>query len=1008
MNLITSDHPGSIKKYFITLLAALLAAFFACPVNAFTFENPASKRGDFTLRSVTPFESYDSIVYVYEHDRTGAKVMYIKNDDPDRYFMLEFETPSSSDKGTAHVFEHSAMNGSVKYPSRSLASAVRSRSYVSFMNAFTKDACTIYPIASMSEAQLLKFADYYSDLCFEPLILEDEDIFRSEGWRLSLDDPDGEITVNGTIYSEMKGSYTPQMEASKKAMGLLYGDCSASYVAGGIPEDILTLSYDEVKSFHGMYYIPSNCTAYLYGDIGNLDAFLDLLDGYFDRFDKKGVSPQKREDSAYSGYTERRFGFPSSEENNAPNASEMVFAIDLDRPSDDELEEMYAFAKCCNLEYSTPQLALRSLFPGSDFGFSVICDDGDAAFVVSASGMQEDEAPYLRRAVAEILYAMYTDGLGEDELDYFRKRMESDAVLATEGGESTINLLASIANYNSVGRGELFYVKMRDRMSDMGWFANDVVKRSCARILIPEEKSAMSIVTPDRELYEENSRVLSNSLKKITGNMSAADRKKLVADTKRIVEKASDDPTEYLDELSAVSLHDLPDETAKPEVSDTTDDKDVRHITVYTDENHADAARIYLDASYVPEDMLGYLALYVDLVNGSFVPASDHERGDIPYLVSKCTGSGQEISLIVSSSGEDYTPYVTVDFISSPDTLADAFDMAYERLFESSFDDAAMIEDGILSVMSAVGSTISSNPELLACYTGAAGANGIGYYERTHYIEYYDFLKKLSEEIGNDDGTVAAKLREAAGYINAADGAVIAFAAGKKEEKNCSECADDFTARLGKRKGKRAEYESTGYDSPLGIVIPGMVGSNALAVSDAGLLGLDGDHASDAVALSLMVDAYIKPLTRNAYGAYSSAYMDRYPAVAVFTGKDPNTIRTFEVFSNMGSAWKEIRGSMSQEDLEDYVITLYSKESQSAGVIGDALTVVSDMVAGRGSDVKSRTLSELKSIKLSDLEKYDGFFESFANEGKKVSAAPLKLLDEHKDDYVRILDPFAN
>ena len=86
------------------------------------------KEKDYSLKSVTGFESYDSKVFVYEHKRTGAKVEFIINDDPDRYFMLEFRTRPSDNKGTAHVFEHSAMNGSVKYPSRSLSSAVRSRS----------------------------------------------------------------------------------------------------------------------------------------------------------------------------------------------------------------------------------------------------------------------------------------------------------------------------------------------------------------------------------------------------------------------------------------------------------------------------------------------------------------------------------------------------------------------------------------------------------------------------------------------------------------------------------------------------------------------------------------------------------------------------------------------------------------------------------------------------------------------------------------------------------------
>ena len=109
------------------------------------------------------------------------------------------------------------------------------------MNACTKEACTLYPVASQSEKQLLKLADLYADLCFEPMILEDEDIFRSEAWRLSLEDPDGDLRINGTIYSEMSGKYSADMAAQNHAMELLYPGCVSSYAVGGIPGEILTL-----------------------------------------------------------------------------------------------------------------------------------------------------------------------------------------------------------------------------------------------------------------------------------------------------------------------------------------------------------------------------------------------------------------------------------------------------------------------------------------------------------------------------------------------------------------------------------------------------------------------------------------------------------------------------------------------------------------------------------------------------------------------------------------------
>ncbi|MBR6158809.1 MAG: insulinase family protein [Lachnospiraceae bacterium] len=283
----------------IAMLTASVLIFGECVTEVYAKSGVAAgekktytageKTGGFTVSDTYDFESFDAKVSLFSHTQSGAKVVLIQNDDPNRFFMLEFDTKAENNKGTAHVLEHSIMSGSAKYPSRSLAGALSSRAYLTYMNAFTKNASTSFPVASLSEKQLLKMAQYYTDLCFDPMILRDEDIFSSEAWRFTVDDTTGELGVNGTIYSEMSGRYSSDMAAMAKAAGLLYPGCPSSYIAGGIPQDILTLSYEEVKDFYKKYYKPSECTAYLYGDIKDAKAFLDLLDERFSGYE----APQK-------------------------------------------------------------------------------------------------------------------------------------------------------------------------------------------------------------------------------------------------------------------------------------------------------------------------------------------------------------------------------------------------------------------------------------------------------------------------------------------------------------------------------------------------------------------------------------------------------------------------------------------------------------------------------------------------------------------------------------------
>ncbi len=978
-----------ITNKIIAVVVAFISfsASVAYPAKAFAPPKHENKTcNGFTVKNVSEFDAFDAQITVYEHERTGADVVFIKNDDPEKSFMLEFETPGKNNKGTAHVFEHSAMNGSVKYPSRSLTMAVLSRSYVSYMNALTLENCTIFPIASLSEKQLLKYADLYADLTFEPLILEDEDIFRSEAWRYSLEDPDGEITINGTIYSEMMGSYTTEDEATHKAMGIIYPGCSHSYEHGGIPEDIIKLTYDEVKDYHRKYYTPANCTAYIYGDIEDTDAFLELLDQYFDTFDRKGEKDAGKDIKEHHGYDEKYCDLPAPASSSGKNGSTAVYAFGPGSVSDDELVKLYAFAKSCDGDHSTPKRTLKSMFPGAKFEISVLADAGRAALTVMASGIDKEDVPRFKDAVEKVFSDMADAGVSDEELDYYRKRMESEVALSREGENAPVNLLMSMANYHSGGRGLLFYTQMRDTVADMKWFDNDAIKDICRRYLTDTDNSAMAVATEKPGLLEENEEKLEKMLDSRLKSMSEAEKKKMIDDTERCVEKTHDDPTEYLEELCVINVPDLSDETKHYDVSDSTDGSGIRNISVYTDADDIDATRIYLDASDIPDDMAGYLALYVNLVNGSFLSTREHKRGEIPYLIAGCTGSGQVISVDHSEWG-DNRPYVTVDFTSLPDSLSDAYDLVYERLFESKLDDTDVIREGIISSINVTERNIRNNPDNIACVLARSDASAAAYYDRTHYLGYHDFLEEVLKDIDKDGKAVTAKLEEVREYLNNSNGMIIGRAISCDNEKEYSKCADRFARKLDNKDREKTEHKSSGYKYPLVINEGSGVVSNAIGTGNATKLGLTNETAADRVAFSLIIDRYLRPMTRDKYGAYACSYMERFPSVALFTGMDPNTDETFETFANMGKAWKKIRTDLTQEDVDGYLITIYSAESKSSGKIADAMSVVSSVAMGKGSDRRSERLSQLKALKVSDLAKYDNFFEKLATEGNRVTFA---------------------
>ena len=111
----------------------------------------------------------DATAVRFVHQKTGAELYYIANDDTNRVFDLTFFTETLDKTGLPHVFEHAVLSGSEKYPSTQLFFNLKHQTYNTYMNALTYSGYTTYPVASLSEAQLLKYADFYVDSCFHPI-----------------------------------------------------------------------------------------------------------------------------------------------------------------------------------------------------------------------------------------------------------------------------------------------------------------------------------------------------------------------------------------------------------------------------------------------------------------------------------------------------------------------------------------------------------------------------------------------------------------------------------------------------------------------------------------------------------------------------------------------------------------------------------------------------------------------------------------------------------------------
>ena len=228
-----------------------------------------------------------------KHKKSGARVLLMENDDENKVFTIGFRTPPSDSTGVPHIMEHSVLCGSKEFPVKDPFVELVKGSLNTFLNAMTYPDKTVYPVASCNDKDFQNLMHVYMDAVFYPNIYQHDKTFRQEGWSYKLDDPEGELTISGVVYNEMKGAFSsPEGVLDRVVLNSLFPDNAYSVESGGDPEVIPELTYEQFLDFHRKYYHPSNSYIYLYGDM-NMEEKLRWLDEkYLSDFENEPVDSE--------------------------------------------------------------------------------------------------------------------------------------------------------------------------------------------------------------------------------------------------------------------------------------------------------------------------------------------------------------------------------------------------------------------------------------------------------------------------------------------------------------------------------------------------------------------------------------------------------------------------------------------------------------------------------------------------------------------------------------------
>ena len=370
--------------------------------------------GGFKLLSVQSVAELGSAAHIFEHNGTGARLLYLANDDDNKVFSITFRTPPADSTGVAHIVEHSVLCGSRKFPLKEPFVELVKGSLNTFLNAMTYPDKTVYPVASRNDKDFRNLMDVYLDAVFFPRMTADADILKQEGWHYELEDAAGELTYKGVVYNEMKGVFSsPDAILEHKMMETLFPDNAYGFESGGDPDVIPHLTQKDFAAFHSRYYHPSNSYIFLYGDMDIL-ATLDFIHGeYLVRFDRRPADSEIVRQEPFAARRVKNFAYPVSAGEAGGERSYHALATVVGRSDDREL--YLAFQILAHLLLETPAAPLKQALieagVGKEvFGYFVesLCQP---VFSVMVSGAAADGADRLAAVAAESLGALAEKGI---------------------------------------------------------------------------------------------------------------------------------------------------------------------------------------------------------------------------------------------------------------------------------------------------------------------------------------------------------------------------------------------------------------------------------------------------------------------------------------------------------------------------------------------------------------------------------------------------------------------
>ncbi|EYE89773.1 peptidase M16 [Fervidicella metallireducens AeB] len=877
----------------------------------------------FRLLEEKDLKEINSTARLFSHEKSGARLLYISNDDDNKVFSISFRTPPENSTGLPHILEHSVLCGSRKFPVKEPFVELVKGSLNTFLNAMTYPDKTMYPVASKNSKDFINLMDVYLDAVFYPNIYECPEILMQEGWHYEIDNKDSDIEYKGVVYNEMKGAFSsPEGILFRKIQESLFPDTTYGFESGGDPDVIPELTQEEFLNFHRTYYHPSNSYIFLYGDGDILEHLKFINEEYLDAFNKIDINSKIPEQKPIGSLKEMTVEYSISNDEEEKDKTFLSLNTVVGKATDPEL--YLAFEILEHMLLSTPAAPLKK--------------------ALLDAGIGKDVFGVFDNSILQPVFSVVVKNSNEDRKDEFVEIVNSTLRDIVQNGLDKKLIEASInikefqmreANFNGYPKGLIYGIKcmdswLYDENPYMHLQYEDTLKKIktaltsnyfevlIEKYLLNSSHSSLLIVKPECGLSEKKAEEVKNKLRGFKEGLSESEIEELINNTIKLRERQeTPDSEEELERIPLISLEDI-----EKNVEGLPTEKrkelgiDVLHHEMFT--NNIAYINMYFDTTSVERELIPYVGLLSGILGK--VNTETYSYQDLTKEININTGGIENKVEIFGEKGsfEIFHPKFIVKSKVLVDKLPRLLQILREITCASKFDDKKRIKEIIQETKSRIEMSIINNGNVTAVnrvysYIAASGK----YYDLVKGVAYFKFLSELERDFDKRADEICNNIERTFNSIFNINNIVIGITC---DEAGYNRFRDNLEII---QKGLRTESPSyQKYDFSLehkndGLMTSAKVQYVAKAYNFR-KLGYEYTGRLYVLKTILSYDYFWNKI-RVQGGAYGCGLsFDRFGKIACSSYRDPNLIETIKVYDETYKYLQQF--NVNEREMRKYII----------------------------------------------------------------------------------------